>query len=95
MITFKLKYYDYNRLENALETYDWISVTDKEYTSVAGGNVRLPQHVINVHEDQHSKALPILKLRVKVETKPGEIYFRSVIESESKTGLLVGAEDLL
>lgn len=91
----KLKYYDYNRLAKALEPYDWISVTDKEYTSVSGGNVRLPQHVINIHEDQYSEALPILKLRVKVETKPGEVYFRSVIESESKTGLLVGAEDLL
>ena len=94
-----MKYYDYNKLWSALEPYDYISITDKEYTSTSAGTVQLPTHVINIHKDNNSPALPILRLRVKVETqnKPTgkRIYYRSVIESESKTGILVGAEDIL
>ena len=94
-----MKYYDYNKLWDALEPYDYISITDKEYTSTSAGTVQLPTHVINIHKDKNSPALPILRLRVKVETqnKPTgkKIYYRSVIESESKTGILVGAEDIL
>ena len=49
-----------------------------------------------MHEGPNTTALPILQIRVKVETeqKPEgkRIYFRSVIENQKETSRLVGVE---
>ena len=91
----KPTYKDYNLLEDAIMSYDYFSIEDKNYYSDSG-DAQLPRHVINMHESQTSEPLPILQIRVKVETenKPTgkRIYFRSVIENQKETSRLVGVE---
>ena len=88
-------YKDYNLLEAAIMEYDYFSIEDKNYYSDSG-EAQVPRHVINMHEGPNTVALPILQIRVKVETqqKPEgkRIYFRSVIENQKETSRLVGVE---
>ena len=91
----KPTYKDYNLLESAIMEYDYFSIDDKNYYSDSG-EAQVPRHVINMHEGPNTTALPILQIRVKVETeqKPEgkRIYFRSVIENQKETSRLVGVE---
>ena len=87
-------YKDFNLLHDSIMKYDYFSIENREAESKGG---TLPRHIIKVHKDISDGAgKQIFEIRVKIETlkkvSGDSLYYRSVIENSSDTGILIGAE---
>ena len=74
--------------------YDYFSIENREAESKGG---TLPRHIIKIHSGpQDSTGKQIFEIRVKIETlkkvSGDSLYYRSVVENSTDTGILIGAE---
>ena len=87
-------YKDFNLLHDSIMKYDYFSIENREAESKGG---TLPRHIIKIHSGpQDSTGKQIFEIRVKIETlkkvSGDSLYYRSVVENSTDTGILIGAE---